>query len=458
MKIIFNPLPGWHKRPYSVYRVFVGPVEISGYYTNLARGFRENGVHCDFVTYDRHPFEYGGDSKKPILLSLADFLKGFRGKLGMRLIERILITLPGQALQWVWAISAMFKYDVFIFGFGHSLLPRNLDLIVLKFIGKIVISNLGHGSDARPPYIDGAYQSSDGSSRPTTDELLSFSQAKLKKVEFFQKFSDVIIGAPFTTSHFSSKGYVNWFAVGLPQFFANPNDVNIDDGDAKACIAPSSDIRILHSPSHSAGKGSPLIIKAIANLKRKGYQIELILLQNKAHSEVLREIQCCDFVVDQVYSDTPMASFATEAAWFGKPAVVGGYGFEALKKLVPEGMWPPSMTCHPDTIDQAIEYLIVNRNKRLQLGVEAQRFVHEKWSAVAVARRFLRLIEGDIPEEWWLDPGTVTYLEGFGQPVERTQENIRQMVLRFGVESLQLSHRPALELAFLEFAGVRGAH
>jgi hypothetical protein len=168
----------------------------------------------------------------------------------------------------------------------------------------------------------------------------------------------------------------------------------------------------------------------------------------------MREIQHCDFVVDQLYSDTPMAGFATEVAWFGKPAVVGGYGFDYLKTSVPEGMWPPSKTCHPDQIEQAIEDLIVNREDRLRLGGEAQKFVREKWNAAEVARRYLRLIEGDIPEEWWLDPATVTYLEGFGQPVERTKENIRQMVEQFGVESLQLSHRPDLERAFLEFAGV----
>ena len=70
------------------------------------------------------------------------------------------------------------------------------------------------------------------------------------------------------------------------------------------------------------------------------------------------------FEIDQVYCDTPMAGFATEAAWFGKPAVVGGYGFDYLKTYVPEGMWPPSKTCHPDKIENAIESLIVNKVER----------------------------------------------------------------------------------------------
>jgi hypothetical protein len=216
-----------------------------------------------------------------------------------------------------------------------------------------------------------------------------------------------------------------------------------------------SSIRILHSPSHSAAKGSPLILNAIKSLRDKGYSIEFVLLHGKPNEEVMVEIQCCDFVVDQVYSDFPLAGFATEAAWFGKPAVVGGYAFDYLKTLVPEGMWPPSKTCHPDQIEQAIESLIVNPEERLRLGAEVQMFVRDKWNAAEVARRYLRIIEGDIPGEWWLDPHSVTYLEGAGQPIERTKENIRQMVEQFGVESLQLSHRPDLEQAFLNFAGIK---
>lgn len=124
-------------------------------------------------------------------------------------------------------------------------------------------------------------------------------------------------------------------------------------------------------------------------------------------------------------------------------------------RFVPEGMWPPSLTCHPDEIERAIEYLITHPEARMQLGEAAQRFVQEKWSAVEVAKRYLRIIEGDIPDEWWLDPRQVLYLEGIGQPVERTKEVIRAMVEKYGKESLHLDHRPDLLSAFLEFAEVR---
>ena len=149
-----------------------------------------------------------------------------------------------------------------------------------------------------------------------------------------------------------------------------------------------------------------------------------------------------------------MAGYATESAWFGKPAVVGGYDFDYLKKFVPEEMWPPSKICTPSQIEQAIEELIVNREERLKLGEDAEKFVQEKWSAKEIARRYLKLIEEDIPNDWWLDPKLVNYVYGAVQSCERSKEIIRQMVKRFGVRSLCLSHRPDLEATFLEFSGI----
>jgi len=436
-------------------KVFVGPIEIAGYYANLTRGLREIGVHCDYITYFPHPFGYGGESKTPILLRLAKFFNGFRGKPGRPFVLKALISLPGQVLLNAWGVYAIFKYDIFIFGFGNSLLSRNIDLIFLKLLGKKVISNLSHGSDSRPPYIDGAYQSKDGSLQLSTDQLIALSRFKLKTMALIEEYSDVVFGSPFSTTQFSRRKLINSFAIGLPMVSLNASDSITDYSVLRSRREPCLGVRILHSPSHPAAKGSPLIVQAISNLKQKGHEIELILLQDKPHSDIIREIQYCDLVVDQVYSDTPMAGLATEAAWFGKPAVVGGYGFEYLKTLVPDDMWPPTKTCHPDDIQQAIEDLIIHREERLRLGMEAHKFVLEKLSPAQVARRYLRLIEGDIPQEWWLDPSTVTYLEGWGQPVERTQENIRHMVASLGVESLQLTHRPDLERAFLEFAGVK---
>lgn len=213
-------------------------------------------------------------------------------------------------------------------------------------------------------------------------------------------------------------------------------------------------IRILHSPSHPQAKGTPRIRKAIESLQQKGHNIQLVEVIGQPNSVVLQELANCDFVVDQVYSDTPMAGFATEAAWFGKPAVVGGYGWDILKKHIPEELFPPSQICHPDKLEDAIEQLVTDEAYRLKLGDKARLFVQEKWSAQRVAEKYIRLIDGDIPEEWIINPKNIVYLHGGGVPEDKVREFTRNLILSKGATALQLAGRPELERAFVEFAGL----
>lgn len=432
-------------------RIFIGPYEIAGYYTQLASGFRALGIRCDFVEFTPHEFVYREEAVTPYLIRLTRALSLYRSKRNRSPIFRYLLAIPERFARLLYALFAIIRYDTFIFGFGHSLLWNNIDLPILKWLGKRVISNLAHGSEARPAYIDGGHQSPEGV--PLSPDLIRIYSQKQKCLVHLHQKATVIVGAPFSTSYFADSRFINSCVLGLP---FQSKDIKVSKAQTFDPIAPSSakPIRILHAPSHPAAKGSPQIIQAIERLKARGHLIDLILLRGRPHAEVLEEIQRCDFVVDQIYSDTPVAGFAAEAGFFGKPAVVGGYGLEYLKTFVPEEMWPPSRTCHPDQIEQAIEFLIVNPDERLSLGAKAEKFVRQMWSPTEVAKRYLRLIEGDIPIEWWLDPRAVIYLEGVGQSVERTCENIRHMVQQYGIESLQLSHRPELERAFLDLAGI----
>src|SRR3990170_1211052 len=64
------------------------------------------------------------------------------------------------------------------------------------------------------------------------------------------------------------------------------------------------------------------ILKFIKKMQLKGHSIELIEIIRKTNAEVLDELSRCDFIIDELYSDAAMAGFATEAAFFGKPAIV----------------------------------------------------------------------------------------------------------------------------------------
>lgn len=432
-------------------RVFVGPHEIAGYYTNLTAGLKTLGINVDYITYNRHRFGYTGEGQQPLLLKAAKWFNKFRRAPRRSFLVKVFFAIPGEVLLAIWVVRAATRYDVFIFGFGQSLHWSGADLWLLKLLRKRIISNLAHGSEARPPFMNGGHLKKDGVPLSAT-EYISRANTIKKVVRRHFKYACTVIGAPLSTSQYARGRFINLFEIGLPLAISEDKTIATQEDGEK--LQDRESIRILHAPTHVFGKGSSVISSAIESLKKKGHVIDFVLIQGRPFQEVIREIERCDFVVDQVYSDTPMAAFATEAAWFGKPAVVGGYGFDILKKFISEDMWPPTKICHPEKIEIAIEELIIDVEQRKLLGMAAQAFVRKKWNADEVAKRFLRLIQDDIPERWFLDPDDITYLEGWGQPRGMTQQVIKEMVALYGVSSLQLSHRADLENKFLKFSGM----
>lgn len=433
-------------------KVLVGPFEVAGYYANLAKGLKAIGVKCDYVTYGSHVFGYGGETRAPAVLKLMSFFFRCQAKFSQYAMIRRVFTALVEVCQWFWFAQALASYDCFIFGFGQSLLRGNRDLPILKYFGKRIIVNIGHGSDARPPYMDGSYQTAEGAPIYSLKVLRELTFARLDRVRRLEKYSDVVVGAPFSTSVFASQPYVNFLYVGLP--FSSAEDCAVSSTDLVDPVDLNGQrIRILHSPSHPAVKGSKLIVQAIERLKAKGHQIDLILLQGRPHAEVIQEIKKCDFVVDQAFSDMPMSGFATEAAWFGKAAVVGGYGFDELKKWLASEDWPPSFLSHPDELENSIEALIVDRQARIELGRAAQRFVREKWNAAKVAKRYLQMIEGEVPSQWFVNPSSIGYLYGCGFAEDKLLAQIRQLIDAEGAGALCLDHRPELLGALLSLTG-----
>lgn len=426
--------------------IFIGMTEIAGIYSRLANGFRELGLSVTTVGLDSHKYDYEQKvESKPLVVkwyekSVAFRMLAPRNKIFNRLFAFGFYQLC-RFMLFCWAAS---HHDVFIFVFGTSLLYNNLDLLILRLLGKRIIGVLGHGSDARPPYINGVTLTEDGS--PLCAKEYKKRTHKIKKViSRFELCANVVVGAPLT-GHFFSKPFINWFALGIPA----PPDTQVVSREIDSKTGDS--VTIVHAPSRPVFKGSQCIRESINSLKRKGYNIRYVEVVDKPNSVVMRELQKCDFVIDQLYSDTPMAGFATEAATFNKPAVVGGYGWTFLQSYIDKADWPPSEICHPNFIESSIEKLISNVGYRKRLGIQAKKFVKSKWSFKQVAKNYLFLIDNKIPKHWWFDPSNLNYVHGAGMSEERVINNIVKIINRFDCKALYLSHNPMLEKAFIEFA------
>ncbi|MGD1953384.1 MAG: glycosyltransferase [Leptolyngbyaceae cyanobacterium] len=434
-------------------RIFIGMVEIAGYYGNLAFALKKKGYQVTIAGSSSHIYQYDSDvSDSPLLVRIYDqLIKSLsvkrteeKSKLTYLLKRKMtaLLAIFMKIALFFWSIPI---HDVYIFGFGISFFPENLDLLFLKLFKKRIICNLAHGSDARPPYIDGSRFSDLNHLGQESESLINLSKTIKNTCLQIEKYADIVIGSPLSC-HFLEQPFVSTFYLGVP-FKGLPEDVLLDETkpDLKAHT-----IRILHCPSNPLVKGTPLIREAIRSLKAKGYSIEFIELIGQPNSVVLQELNACDFVVDQVYSDFPMAGFATEAAWFKKPAIVGGYGWSRLDGLIPNDVLPSTHLCHPADIESAIEKLIVDSQYRCALGQRAYDFVTSNWHVDAFADRYLKLVNGAVPEKWWATPGQIPYIQGCGLSEDSLLEILKPL-LKHSKDVLQLGDKPLLEKAFLDF-------
>jgi hypothetical protein len=443
-------------------RIFLGLTEVSGYYSKLRRGFEELGVPVVHVSLLAHGFRYDTKRSPHMVVRLAQYCVTHRVTMKAPGVARrafwLAMVLLTRVLLFMWAVA---KFDVFILGGGSSFFGFR-ELPLLRLLGKRIVYAF-HGTDARPTYIDGFFMPGsspvpgtwqarpDAADRADADppsaefvQTLHADAARRKtQVRAVERHADVVISFP-TFAHFLHGPCVNFVAIGIPILLAEETP----DGVTATNMPP----RVLHAPSELRGKGTAEIRHAVQNVKRKGIEIDYVEISGRPNSEVLAAISRCDFVIDQVYSDTPMAGFATEAALLGKPAIVGSYYHELLHREVPEALIPPTLCCHPDNLEAAIEKLATDVCYRRELGDRAAKYVRNHWPAHKVAERYVRLIRGDIPEEWRFDGRYVSYVHGIGLSEHRARANVRAMLRRFGPSGLQLAKKPELEKLFIEFA------
>lgn len=419
-------------------RVFVGPLEVAGIGAGWVQGLRANGVPADLVCAYTHRFGYANEavparvarwwahwgSRRAALPTSRPLAKGFA-------------LVLQQLLSWGVLAWAATRYDAFVFLYGETITNSGVELPLLRALGKRVVV-VFVGSDARPPYIDGGWFAADEVFE--LDAVRRATRRQQRKVTRLERQASVCVNAK-ATAHFHRRRFVDWFALGIPR------------ATQPVTAAPSgATLRLLHSPSRPVLKGTAQIRATVQALRAKGLPVELITIEGRPNAEVMQALRDCDLAIDQLYSDTPMAAFAAEAASVGRAALVGGYTAGRLGQA-PAGLpLPPTRFVHPQALESALEALVGDRAAREALAAQAHAFVAQHWSPTAVAARLLRVLRGDIPADWWCDPAQVDHLQGCGLAEPVARERVRALIERFGAAALQLDDKPALRDAFVAFA------
>jgi hypothetical protein len=327
-------------------------------------------------------------------------------------------------------VQSILRYDAFVFRAGDSFFALR-DLALLRRLGKRVVV-VFFGTDSRPVYMS-AVAVTDGL---TGDQIARRTGDKRAVVERIEGQASAIV-CHVMTAQLHRRPAVAFLEMGIPRRLLGP-------------VRPPADvagrpIRVLHAPSKPSGKGTAAIREAVSRARQQGIDLELTVLTGRPNQEVMEALDDCDFVIDELHSDTPMAGFAAEAASRGRPAIVGGYGWDELRRLTAPDAIPPTHLVHPDQLDEGIATLALDHAYRLDLGVRARRFVEERWAPRFVAERMLRVIDGTAPPEWTFDPRDPVHPYGAGVTVDALRRSVRSVVDAAGPAGLHVADKPALE-------------
>jgi glycosyltransferase involved in cell wall biosynthesis len=404
--------------------------ETAGYCAGLVVGLRALGLRADHLDLGHDPMRYAIE-RPPVRARVVRWLAA-RRRSGPG--PRAAWTLLHRAAMAGLLLHAIARYDAFVFRAGDSFLGLR-DLALLRRLGKPVLV-VFFGSDSRPSYLNGA----EVARGPSGAALAAETAAKRRMVERIERDGGAIV-CHIMSAQLHSRRAVAFLAVGIPR--TSPE---------AAQAPPEGPIRVLHAPSLATGKGTETIRRAVDAVRAAGVSVELEVISGRSNHEVLRAIEGCHFVIDQLYSDTPMAGFAAEAAALGRPAIVGGLGWDEVRAATPPDMLPPAHVCHPDELAEAIARLATDHAYRAALGERARAFVRERWSPAAVASRLVDVLRGQAPAEWWFEPAAIVYAGGAGQPLDGVAGAVRAVIEAVGAAALQVGDKPVLERRLVELA------
>jgi glycosyltransferase involved in cell wall biosynthesis len=415
-------------------RVFLGLADAAGAFARMQTGLAAHGVPSTVADLTGDVFAYGAGTGVPLAVRAARAAHRWRRAAGGRAPVPTLVAALAHAWLFGWALA---RHDAFVFG-GRVTFARGRDLPLLRLLGKRVVC-VFWGSDERPAYLDGSLMAPDRG-RDIADGVAHVARQKAE-VRRIDRWSHAVI-AHVLSAHLHERPVVRFTAVGLP--FA-------PDG-AGPVPEPGGDPVVLHAPTHPAAKGTDEIRAVVRRLRERGTRLRYDEVAGVPNAEVLRRIDGCAVVVDQLYSDVPTAGLATEASARGRAVVVAGYGIDELAALLPYEERAPVVFVRPGEVEERLAALLSDPDLRRAAARRARTHVVERCAPEAVAGRLLRVLRGDVPPEWLFDPAHMRYVHGACLPEARARELVGAFVADGGVAALQVDDKPALRAALLDFA------
>jgi len=344
-------------------RIFIGPVEIASIVGILANTLRSQNIRVTAVATGTSPFFDGMEY---------DMVLNLHGNILQRIFKHL-----------HYFLKFFFQHDAFIFLFGATLLPYNLDLPFLKLFRKKTVmwflgSDIRHYESVQVTIEKMGIKYRQSEDRRERPDRVEQKKAMIRRVE---KYVDYIICGPSNAQLLTR----NYLGKDMESRIYLPLDVE----NIRCNSTPNTKPVLMHCPSQRARKGTSYVLAAIEQLKKESYDFEFSLFENKSNVEIREALSQADIAIDQLLATGP-GMFATEAMAAGC-AVLGGnipefYGYPIEL---------PVIHTDPDNIYDNLKMLLENPDLRRELGEKGRKYVEKYHDSAKIADQILKLLSGN---------------------------------------------------------------
>ena len=374
------------------YRVLHLPTTVGGNPQGISKHLSELGIESHTWTINQNYYGYPAD--KLLIKSNFGFIK--------TQIVKLL------------ALSYVLKYDVIFFNFGRSLFqPVPFKSSNEKLSIKMIISYCWFSYNVVMQKMEFfllrilqrkcmvQYQGDDARQGDFCDANFKISISSQVEDSYYTKYSDHWKREQI---NLFSKNCAKIYALNPDLLYVLPNNaeflpyshISINEWVPHYTQLEERPLRIGHAPTHRGVKGSNLIIKAVENLKLKGFLFEFVLIEGLSNSEAKEIYKTIDVLVDQLFAGW-YGGLAVEVMALGKPVIV--YIREEDLKFIPVRMREdlPFLKTTPDDIELSIEYVLtLPREELLGLAKKSREYVQRWHNPREIAKRIKNDIENVI--------------------------------------------------------------
>ncbi len=255
-----------------------------------------------------------------------------------------------------------FKFDIFHFYFGTTLFFNQLDLPFYSFFGKKVIMHyLGYDVQLYGFSIS-KYQITNVAYYKDKIESLKLDSAKLSRLNFEKKYVDYqIVCAP----------YISEF---VPEATILPLAINLKRIDFSKPIINNGKLVFLHAPTSRGNKGTNFIIEAFEKLISEGFDIELKVVENSSHENLLNMYKHCDVFIDQLLGGW-YGTASIESMSVGRATIC--FIRESYFEYINYGNDLPIINADINNIHDVIKQIYFDRQSIVDIGVKSRSFVEK---------------------------------------------------------------------------------